>query len=106
MLFGNCKSKTNLQILIDDVSVERVNVITFLGVMIDHNICWKPHIKYIQSKISRSIAVLSKAKHFLNCAALHILYCIYITFMDIANAFTQTDFQESFAKVHRSCLYY
>ena len=35
LLFGNCKSQTNVQILIDDVLVERVNVITFLGVMID-----------------------------------------------------------------------
>ena len=78
MLFGNCKSKTNLQILIDDVSVKRVNEIKFLGVMIDHKICWKSHIKYIQSEISRSIAVLSKAKHFLNYAALHILYCSLI----------------------------
>jgi len=75
MLFGNCKSKKNLQILIDDVSMERVDEIKFLGVMIDHKICWKPHIKYIQPKIFRSIAVLSKAKHFLNYAALHILYC-------------------------------
>ena len=78
MLFGNCKSKKNLQILIDDVSVERVNEIKFLGLIIDHKICWKPHIKYIQSKISRSIAVLSKAKHFLNYAALPILYCTLI----------------------------
>ena len=78
MLFGNCKSKTNVQILKDDVSVERVIEIKFLGVMIDHKICWKLHSKYIQSKISRSIAVLSKAKHFLNYAALHILYCSLI----------------------------
>ena len=42
--------------------------------MIDDRICWKPHIKYIQTKLSKSISVLSKAKHFLNNESLHILY--------------------------------
>lgn len=56
-------------ILIDNVTVEEVKAIKFFGVMIDNNIYWRPHIKHIQTKIFRSVAILSKAKYFPNYAA-------------------------------------
>ena len=42
---------------------------------IDHKLSWKPHIKHVKSKLSRSISVLGKAKHILDHNSLHILYC-------------------------------
>ncbi len=63
MLFGNCRSNTQIQIRLDGVDIERVNEIKFLGVTIDDQVSWKSHIKHVQTKVSRSIAVLNKAIH-------------------------------------------
>ncbi len=44
MLFGNCEINTQVQIIIDGVNIERVYEIKFLGVILDHKLCWKSHI--------------------------------------------------------------
>ena len=78
MLFGNCNKNTQVQLQIDGVDIERVYENKFLGVTIEDKINWKSHIKHAQSKLSRSISVLSKAKHILDHKSLHILYCSMI----------------------------
>ena len=75
MLFGQCKRDTEACISIEGVNIEKVSEIKFLGVLIDDKISWKPHIKYIQGKISRSISVINKAKMSLDFESLYILYC-------------------------------
>lgn len=47
MVFVNCKSnhQAQIQIQIEGFNLNRVHENTFLGVIIDEKICWKPHIK-------------------------------------------------------------
>lgn len=78
MLFGNCSKNIPAQIEVDGVDIERVHENRFLGVITDDKLNWKAHVKHIQNKLSRSISVLSKAKHFLDHKSLHILYCSLI----------------------------
>ena len=78
MLFGNFTLNNDVNIKIDGVDIERVYVYKFLGVTIDHKLSWKPQIKHVKSKLSRSISVLGKAKHILDHNSLHILYCSMI----------------------------
>ena len=70
--------------MINEVEVERVSAITFLRVIRDNNLNWKPHISYTKNKISKSIAILYKVKDFLNEKSLYTLYCSlvlpYITY--------------------------
>ena len=47
----------------------------FLGVIIDNRLNWKSHIKHIHTKLSRSIAVLSKVRQVLDYNSLRMLYC-------------------------------
>ena len=61
MIFGNRKINHQAQVQIEGVDIERVHEIKFLGVIINDKICWKSHIKYISTKISRSISVMAKA---------------------------------------------
>ena len=75
MLFGKHRTKTQMQIKIDGVEIERVHEIKCLGVIIDDTISWKLHIKHIQSKLSRSISILNKVKQVLDQKSLLILYC-------------------------------
>ena len=54
------------RLLIKKHKVERVKSITFLGVLLDENLSWKDHIKYIENKVAKNIGLLYRAKLFLD----------------------------------------
>ena len=54
--------------------IEQVNEFNFLGITLDQNITWKPHITKVAIKIARVIGVLRKLKHIF---PQHILLTIY-----------------------------
>ena len=78
IIFGNRLTDTDKKLMINGIELERVSEIKFLGVVIDNKLSWKPHIKYIKTKISKSLAILNKAKELLNKASLSMLYCSFI----------------------------
>lgn len=75
MFFGNLKENEEANLKIQGISIERIKEIKFLGVIIDEKLTWKSHIKHIQNKISKSIAILYRVKHILDRESLHTLYC-------------------------------
>ena len=46
----------------------------FLGVIIDENLTWREQIKTVETKVTKSIAVLYKTKDVLDIQALRTLY--------------------------------
>ena len=60
--------------LINITSFDCVYVNTFLGVLIDHKLKWKEHIKMITSKLSKTIAIMHRTKYLLDKNARLILY--------------------------------
>ena len=78
IIFSNRQIKTSMSLKIDEVELERVNENKFLGIILDHKLSWKPHIAHVQSKMSKTIAILHKTKCFLNRPSLYILYCSLI----------------------------
>ena len=76
MIFGNkiIHTDTLVELKIDNVRLERVYENTFLGVIIDHKFTWIPHIKYIRSKVARSVGVLGKTREILNYKSLLTIY--------------------------------
>ena len=60
--------------------IERSECLKFLGlgVLLDENLCWKEHIKYIESKIAKNIGLLNKAKLYMDKYSLLSLYHSYI----------------------------
>ena len=77
MIFGNKKidKYMNICVRINGLSIDRVYNTKFLWVMIDDKLNWKEHITMIQSKISKTTAIIYKASHVLTERALYILYC-------------------------------
>ena len=85
MLFSNKCNASELKITLDGTELVPQTETTFLGVIIDHKLTWKPHIKHISSKVSKSIAILrilrfSFPKHILRMIYMslvfsHINYC-------------------------------
>uniref|UniRef100_A0A3B3H5U1 Reverse transcriptase domain-containing protein n=1 Tax=Oryzias latipes TaxID=8090 RepID=A0A3B3H5U1_ORYLA len=78
IILGYRKRENIFELKIEDVVLERVNEIKFLGVILNHTLSWKPHITYILSKLSKSLAILHKVKYFLNTVTLYILYCSFM----------------------------
>ena len=68
------RQKFDLAFSIDGSPIERVKETVFLGVVIDENLTWKPHILNVSRKISKSIGILYKSSFCLSTAALRILY--------------------------------
>ena len=59
---------------IDNTRIIRDHITKFLGVLIDENLTWQPHISHISTKISKSIGILYKASPFLNKSLLKQLH--------------------------------
>ena len=68
----------NLNVILEDVSLERVNSTKFLGAIIDEILTWKNHIDAISKTISRNIGMLSKLKHYVPRYILYSLYCTLV----------------------------
>ena len=84
MLFSNLKNSYNILVRINNADIEMVNVITFLGVLIDHKLTWKQHISMIMYKLVKSIVVINRAKHVLNKdARLTLYYSLILSFYRI-----------------------
>ncbi len=79
IIFGNRKINNKATVQIKGVNIERVHEIKFLGVIINDKICWKSHIKHISTKISRSISVMAKVRHFLNSKSRRTLLCSLVS---------------------------
>ena len=61
-------------LFINGIQINQVLDTSFLGVIIDQNITWKPQINYVATKISKLICVLYKSSFFLPQNILISLY--------------------------------
>ena len=64
----------NVDIKINNTSIERVYTTKFLGVHIDSELSWKKHIDYTCKKLSKCVATISKARKMLYKPSLIMLY--------------------------------
>ncbi len=55
----------NLSIRIDGVDVEQVNEFNFLGIRIDSHLDWKAHASHIANKLSKTMGILNRLKHYI-----------------------------------------
>ena len=58
MLFTNKKRPNEVKLNVNGSIITEETESKFLGVIVDNNLIWKPHIKYISNKISKSLSVL------------------------------------------------
>ena len=74
------------KLVIDKNQIKKEESIKFLGVLLDENLSWKEHIKYIENKIAKNIGLLYKAKQYLDKKCLKSLYFSYIhPYLNYAN---------------------
>ena len=81
----NNNNKKNLRISIYDNetnkngNLERKDCTKYLGVLIDENLSWRTHIVTVAIKISKTIGMLSKLRHFVPSSVLVNIYNALIT---------------------------
>jgi len=73
ILFGH-KMLPDIDILINNQKIDRVNQTKFIDVVVQHNRKWHSHIHFIQSKIAKTIGVINKTKNILSNSHLNLLY--------------------------------
>ena len=77
MLFRNITA-TDTELYINGVCLERVQVAQCIGVtllLLDEQLNWRPHIASVQSKLSKTTAILYKCSQVIDSCSMRILYC-------------------------------
>ena len=72
------KHEPDLDLTINNVQIERVYEIKFLGVKFDPQLTWKPHIDHIRQKMSKSVGIILKTRKKLHSAVMISLYYSFI----------------------------
>ena len=62
-------------LIINNTQIERVTNSNFLGLTINENLSWKPHVDRIANKISKTGGFIKRLKHFLPLHILRIINC-------------------------------
>ena len=78
MMFTKKRNDRKVNISIDNIKISEVKETKFLGVIIDNNLCWTPHIESVYKKIYKSLGVIYRVKDKLPTKSLHLLYCSLI----------------------------
>ena len=68
IIFCNSKKKydsTNLKVILNNVVIQQVHHVKFLGVYVDERLNWDKHIQEITSKLSKSVGIMTKLKFIL-----------------------------------------
>ena len=80
MIFSPTRKKIHVSInlTIDNNAIEKVKQTKFLGVILDDELTWKPHINYVKGKLYKSIGIIHKAKQYLTMDALKSIYYAFI----------------------------
>jgi len=75
MFFHDRRKKVEpININIDGIPIEFVKQFNYLGIVLDANLSWGPHIQTIHQKISRTVGIMCKLKNYIPTQTLLILY--------------------------------
>ncbi len=78
IVFGRKKLTCSFSIKINEVDIEKVEIVKYLGVYIDEKLTWKYHINYLERKIARNLSIIYRCKYLLPVHNLKMLYSTLI----------------------------
>ena len=74
MTFSNDTDDSEVDLFIDNMKIEQVKTVKFLGVFIDEELKWISHVNNILSNVSKNIGIMNKLKEYI---PEHILILLY-----------------------------
>ena len=80
VLFHRKRSKFSIEkeVMVDGVKIHQVEKTKFLGIVIDENLSFVHHVKYIKGKVARGIGILCKARRLVHQSTMVTLYNSFI----------------------------
>ena len=78
MVFTSKKHIPKVTVFIDGHCIDEEISTKFLGIHIDNKLNWKKHIKQVESKVSRGIGIIYRARHVLNSSTMKMLYYSFV----------------------------
>ena len=79
VIFHRARLKhNNVNISLCDISLNRVTLTKFLGVIFDDKLSFSRHVSYIKNKISKGMGIIIKARNYLNKKSLLDLYHAFV----------------------------
>ena len=73
-LFSKTKNITELRLTINDTPISKLEEVKFLGVLVDSNLSFKPHIHKLSLKLAQLSGVIRGTKQLLSKSQLTLLY--------------------------------
>ena len=70
--------KSHKNLILNNITLERVNSIKVLVDILDENINWNLHIELVRNKISKNIGILYRASFYLDKESLKSIYFSFI----------------------------
>ena len=55
-------------------TINQVNYVKYLGVLVDSSLTWKPHIIELSKKLARTVGIFFKIRHYVTPETLKLLY--------------------------------
>ena len=68
------KSSPNYSYFFNDDQIDASHYAKYLGIILDDHLSFKAHIEFLETKISRSVGIMSKLSHYLPTETLITLY--------------------------------
>ena len=88
---------------INNVVIERVDHIKFLGVLFDENLTWNNHISLIENKLSKGLGILHRARFLLDKKSMKNVYFSFIhSYINYGNIAWGSTHQTKLKKIY-SC---
>jgi hypothetical protein len=78
VIFGKRKFLNDEAIKIDEIVLSEATQVTFLGIILDKNLTWKPQITNIEKKVARAIGIMYHVKDLLDKKCLCTLYYSFV----------------------------
>ena len=72
-----------INLIINNKILEEKKYVKYLGIIMDCNINWKQHIHELSKKVSRSIGILSKLRHYVPQSILIQIYYSIVQFLSL-----------------------
>ena len=63
-----------IRIKIGSKTIKRENYVKYLGILVDSALTWKPRITQLSKKLSRSVGIFFKIRHYVTPETLKLLY--------------------------------
>ena len=67
----------NFKVNLKGIKIQKSLSTKYLGVILDENLDWKPHIKCLRTKLSQAVGILAKLRHYLNRKNLVVMYYFF-----------------------------